>query len=124
MSTPLPGSSGPPTPPNHILKAMARYRVSQSEEGVGAPVGSILSPEESSGRECEVRRSIRRSRDEEEDEERGDLYQGRPSQEAKVCTREGPAAPGTCLTFDLPLSGAQWRLRGWPWTWGMQDWKT
>lgn len=85
MSTPGHAVTGPQSPPNHILKAMARYRVSQSEEGVSAPLGAIM-PEES-GRECEVRRSIRRSRDDEEDEEAASFYQGRPSQEAKVRRR-------------------------------------
>ena len=33
MSTPGHAVTGPQSPPNHILKAMARYRVSQSEEG-------------------------------------------------------------------------------------------
>ena len=94
MSTPGHAVTGPQSPPNHILKAMARYRVSQSEEGVSAPLGAIM-PEES-GRECEVRRSIRRSRDDEEDEEAASLYQGRPSQEAKVRRRSRPRIP-TCV---------------------------
>ena len=38
MSTPGHAVTGPQSPPNHILKAMARYRVSQSEEGVSAPL--------------------------------------------------------------------------------------
>ena len=42
MSTPGHAVTGPQSPPNHILKAMARYRVSQSEEGVSAPLGAIM----------------------------------------------------------------------------------